>query len=175
MPVRSLGREDPPKEEMATHSSILVWRRPWTEEPGRLQSMGLQRVRHDWAHTHTSKAQLLQKSLKSRSSKGWGVGFELEISVSMRSWSDNILTLPTERTWLNDTLSQWAHLGSRWLLTYCYCLLLLFSHRVVSNSPVHWILQASILEWVAISFSRGSSPPREWTCISCIGRQILYH
>ena len=47
MPVRSLGREDPPKEEMATHSSILVWRRPWTEEPGRLQSMGLQRVRHD--------------------------------------------------------------------------------------------------------------------------------
>ena len=38
---------------MATHSSILVWRIPWTEEPGGLQSMGLQRVRHDWAHTHT--------------------------------------------------------------------------------------------------------------------------
>ena len=45
--VRSLGREDPLKEDMATHSNILVWRIPWTEEPGGLQSMGLQRVGHD--------------------------------------------------------------------------------------------------------------------------------
>ena len=42
--VRSLGREDPVEEGMATHSSILAWRLPWTEEPDRLQSMGLQRV-----------------------------------------------------------------------------------------------------------------------------------
>ena len=42
--VRSLGREDPLKKEMATHSSILAWRIPWTEEPGGLQSMGSQRV-----------------------------------------------------------------------------------------------------------------------------------
>ena len=40
--VRSLGREDPLEKEMATHSSILVWKIPWTEEPGRLQSMGSQ-------------------------------------------------------------------------------------------------------------------------------------
>ena len=45
--VRSLGREDPLEKEMATHSSILAWRIPWIEEPGGLQSMGLQRVRHD--------------------------------------------------------------------------------------------------------------------------------
>ena len=45
--VRSLGWEDPLKKEMATHYSILVWRIPWTEEPGGLQSMGLQRVGHD--------------------------------------------------------------------------------------------------------------------------------
>ena len=45
--VRSLGREDPLEEDMATHSSIFAWRIPWTEEPGRLQSMELQRVRHD--------------------------------------------------------------------------------------------------------------------------------
>ena len=38
---------------MAVHSSILSWRNPWTEEPGGLQSVGLQRVRHDGAHTHT--------------------------------------------------------------------------------------------------------------------------
>ena len=43
----SLGREDPLEKEMATHSSILDWKIPWTEEPGRLQAMGLQRVRHD--------------------------------------------------------------------------------------------------------------------------------
>ena len=45
--VRSLRREDPLEKEMATHSSILAWRIPWTEEPGRLQSTGSQRVRHD--------------------------------------------------------------------------------------------------------------------------------
>ena len=47
MQVQSLGQEDPLGEEMATHSSILAWEIPWTEEPGRLQSMGSQRVRHD--------------------------------------------------------------------------------------------------------------------------------
>ena len=47
MQVRSLVQEDLPEEGMATHSSILAWRIPWTEEPGRLQSMGSQRVRHD--------------------------------------------------------------------------------------------------------------------------------
>ena len=45
--VQSLGGEDPQEEGMATHSSILVWRIPWTEEPGGLQSMGSQRVGHD--------------------------------------------------------------------------------------------------------------------------------
>ena len=45
--VQSLGQEDPLEEEMATHSSILAWKIPWTEEPGRLQSMGSQRVGHD--------------------------------------------------------------------------------------------------------------------------------
>ena len=44
--VQFLGREDPLEKEMATHSSILAWRIPQTEEPGRLQSMGLYRVRH---------------------------------------------------------------------------------------------------------------------------------
>ena len=42
--VRSLGREDPLGEERASHSNILAWRIPWTEEPGRLQSVGSQRV-----------------------------------------------------------------------------------------------------------------------------------
>ena len=45
--VRSLGQEDTLEKEMATHSSILDWKIPWTEEPGRLQSKGSQRVGHD--------------------------------------------------------------------------------------------------------------------------------
>ena len=45
--VQSLGPEDPLEEEMATHSSILTWRIPWAEEPGRLQSIEWQRVGHD--------------------------------------------------------------------------------------------------------------------------------
>ena len=49
MQVRSMDRDDPLEKEMETHSSILAWEIPWTEEPGELQSMGLQRVGHDLA------------------------------------------------------------------------------------------------------------------------------
>ena len=45
--VGSLGREDPLDKEMATHSTVLAWKIPWMEEPGRLQPIGLQRVGHD--------------------------------------------------------------------------------------------------------------------------------
>ena len=49
--VWSLGLEDPLEEKMATHSGILAWKTPWTEDPGGLQSMGLQTIRHNWACT----------------------------------------------------------------------------------------------------------------------------
>ena len=52
MQVRSLGWEDPLQKETATHSSILAWEIPWTEEPGGLQSMGSQRVRYGLVTTH---------------------------------------------------------------------------------------------------------------------------
>ena len=47
MPFQSLDQEDPVEEGMVTHSNILAWRIPWTEKPGRLESLGSQRVRHD--------------------------------------------------------------------------------------------------------------------------------
>ena len=47
MRVRPLGQKNPLEKEMATHSSIFAWEIPWTEEPAGLQSMGLQKVRHD--------------------------------------------------------------------------------------------------------------------------------
>ena len=61
MQVRFLGQEDPLEEGMATHSNILAWRIPWTEEPGGLQSIGSQRVRPDSGtqHAHTVGCALL--------------------------------------------------------------------------------------------------------------------
>ena len=67
--VRSLGREDPQEEEMATHSSTLAWRIPWTEEPGGLQSMGSQRVGHDWVTSLLSSLTLGAYCNQPRSSK----------------------------------------------------------------------------------------------------------
>ena len=60
--VWSLGREDPLEKGMAIHSSILAWRIPWTEELGRLQFMGSQRVGHNWA-TNTTTATILLAEL----------------------------------------------------------------------------------------------------------------
>ena len=70
--VWSLGWEDPLEKEMATHSSTLAWRIPWREEPGRLQSMGLQRVGYDWA-TSLHFSQLFQ-------GKGWRQAVDIWVS-----------------------------------------------------------------------------------------------
>ena len=58
--VSSLGGEDLLEEEMATHSSILVWEIPWTEEPGGLQSKGSQRIRHVCTHAHQLHAEIMK-------------------------------------------------------------------------------------------------------------------
>ena len=59
--VRLLGRENPLEKEMATHSSTLAWKIPWTEEPGRLRSMGSQKVGHDFTLTFTLFSDLSPK------------------------------------------------------------------------------------------------------------------
>ena len=61
--VQSLGWEDPLQEGMATHSSILAWRIPWTEEPGGLRSMGSQRIGHKSVTKHIYKIEKQQDSL----------------------------------------------------------------------------------------------------------------
>ena len=60
--VLFIGREDSLEMEMATHYSILVWKIPGKEKPGRLQSMGLQRVRHDWATEHLDENLIILKN-----------------------------------------------------------------------------------------------------------------
>ena len=71
--IQSLGREDPLEKEMTTHSSILAWKIPWTEEPGRLQSMESQRVGHDFFKAEewnlSNLFVFLNKNAKQRSRK----------------------------------------------------------------------------------------------------------
>ena len=69
MPVWSLDQEDSLEKGMATHSSILAWKIPWTEEPGGLQSTGLQTVRHEWAPPpcHTSLVKPIKVKVKVKS------------------------------------------------------------------------------------------------------------
>ena len=67
--VWSLGQEDPLEKEMATHSSTLAWRIPWMEKPGELQSMGSQRVRHNWAISQKEGSNPKDMSQKSKPKK----------------------------------------------------------------------------------------------------------
>ena len=106
MQVWSLGQEDLLEEGMAIHSSILAWRIPWTEEPGRPQSIGFPRFRHNWMSTCTHIR-----------------GYIVIVKVAQ--------SCPTLCNAMDYT--------------------------------VHGILQARILEWVAIPFSRRSSKPRDQT------------
>ena len=101
--VWSLGGEDPLEEGMATHFSILAWRIPWTEESGRLQSIGFQRVGHDWSdltRMHIAKIML------SFAPSATGNLFASEIFLGLsecdtETQSEQMLLVPT------DSLSTW--------------------------------------------------------------------
>ena len=67
--VHSLGQEDTLEKEMAIHSSILAWKILWMEEPGRLQSMGSQRVGHDWATSFSFGPSLVDQLVKNLPAK----------------------------------------------------------------------------------------------------------
>ena len=75
----SQGREDPLEKEMANHSSILAWRIPWTQESGRIQSMGSQRVGHDWANIDRIKPN------KEMGTCLWGISEQLRDSSGRHS------------------------------------------------------------------------------------------
>ena len=78
--VWSLGQEDPLEKAMATHSSTLAWKIPWMEEPGGLQSMGPQRVRHDWATSSSFFLSARVSALcRSRGFQKWGWRRQAEV------------------------------------------------------------------------------------------------
>ena len=116
---------------MAPHSSALAWKIPWTEEPGRLQSMGSWRVRHDWANSLSFftfmhwKWQPTPAFLPGESQGQWSLGATVCGVTQSR----------TRLKWLSNSSSSNVNL--------------------VLFHTVHGVLQARILEWVAISFSSG--------------------
>ena len=98
--VRSLSQEDPLEKDMATHSSILAWRTLWTEEPGRLLSLGLQRVGHDYeaylAHMHTflsRKGIVNNKVLRLLNTLIYKVLRTLLVSICLMSLSYVLITI----------------------------------------------------------------------------------
>ena len=104
--VRYLVREDPLEKEMATHSSILAWTIPWMEKPGRLQSMGSQRVGHDWAtslhFTYINKLgnfnkmdTFLEKQITETNSRKWLCNFPNlfhEVNILLKAKLGKVIT-----------------------------------------------------------------------------------
>ena len=125
MKVWFLHQEDPLEEEMATHSSILAWKVPWTEELGGLQSMESQRVKHAWALTHLKINGLNIPNKR----------------IRLSDWFKNSsLYDPAIATATAKSLQS--------CLTLCDPI-----DSSPPGSPVPGILQARTLEWVAFSFS----------------------
>ena len=117
---------------MATHSSILVWKTPWTEEPGRLQSMGSQRGRHDWA---TSLTHLL-------CALNWCCAWH---AFLRESYEDG--TIITQVCRYGSTESGKLSEVTQSCPTFCESI-----DCSLPGSSVYGIFQARVLEWVAIAF-----------------------
>ena len=99
--VQSLGREDPLEKEIATHSSTLAWKIPWTEEPGRLQSMGSLGVRHDRATSLSLYivAQMVKASGYNAGDLGWILGWEDTLEKEIATHSS---TLAWKIPWMEE-------------------------------------------------------------------------
>ena len=126
--VRSLSREDHLEKVMATHSSILAWRLPWREEPGRLESMGLQRVGHDWATSLHFKMELDSRSAPLYG-RHWGCPKWVRwIKELFHSWSPDCHWLMERwiKWWRTKPMGTWVlPQGAVFLKTILVCLLLL--------------------------------------------------
>ena len=179
--VWSLGQEDPLEEGMRIHSNILAWKIPWTEKPGGLQSIGSQRVGHNWsdyADTHIHLCFQL-----------YGHPVNFHVSVAMEFIQQKLIVLHINKytvclekvpayqilTW---SLSLWYEKWN-WFFLINYSM---FSVKISQSRPtlcnpmgwmVHGVLQARILEWVAFPYSRGSSQPRDQTQVSHIAGRFF--
>ena len=148
-PWSALGTEPWPREILPSTSSQS------TEETDNLKSKQTKHILADCP----GEVEKLQGALMETDGGRVRMGLSQEEASRMpRVWS--------MKSWLLLFTPKWVMLCS----TLCDPI-----DCSLPGSSVHWISQARILEWLAISFSWASSPPRDWTCISCPGKQILYH
>ena len=170
-----LGQEDPLEEEMATHSSSLAWKIPWTEEPGRLQSTGSQRAGHDWAHMHgllnynTSHIQLIMEK-------------EMATHSNILAWRIPGTEEPggVPSMGLHRVGHDWSDLAAAAAYKLIFQKYMCVCVWVAQSCPTLWdpmdcippgssdrgMLQARIPERIDVPISRGSSWPRNRTQVS---------
>ena len=120
--VQSLVWEDPLEKEMATHSSTLTWKILWTEEPGRLHSMGLQRVGHDsatslslacrWHHPYGRKQRRAKEPLNESEEGEWTVGLKLNIQKMKIMGSGPITSWEIDGETM-ETVTDFIFMGSK--------------------------------------------------------------
>ena len=134
--VLSLGLEDPLEKGMATHSSILAWRIPWTEEPGGLQPMGSQRVGHDWVTNNSFRCkQILRVRIKGETMILQGSTLYFE-GVSLSFTERDLLDFP-QAIWWQRGISTGLFFVRLWV---CYCSWCsLHSPRPAQPSQVLWL------------------------------------
>ena len=142
--VRSLGQEDPLEKEMAPHSSTLAWRIPWREEPGRLQSMGSQRVGHDWA-TSLSLSSGINKpimwleiqchKLKTIISMAWEIKITCANCVQSMQlcYYDNLLGINNRQVINTTNFKKTSKLSLDWYWTDMFYYQLLQDKNIFSN------------------------------------------
>ena len=161
--VRSLGQKDPLEKGMATHSSVLAWKIPWTEEPCGLWSMGSQGVRLDWeTNTLTFKSNLNSEAVRRY------LCFLRDVFLEWDGVDAWIWVL--EQRWLTRDVHACA--VAQLCATLCAAM-----NCSLPGSSVYGIFQARILEWVAVSSSRGIFPTQGWNPhLLCLlhYRSVLY-
>ena len=126
--VWSLGQENL-EMGMATHSSILAWRIPWTEEPGRLQSMGWQRVRHDWATKKEKKCIMHTEKMKRTRDKSIQLNSHKVHTCMITTSSNKILSTPEIMASLLSKCNHYLYrfiIYESFLKPYCFVCIFIF-------------------------------------------------
>ena len=172
--VRFLSWEDPLEKGMATHSSSLAWRIPWTEEPGGLQSTASQEARHDWVTFTFTVVKSLSSGIRQIEFESWPYHFSFIMSSrqSLKIFYFLVFHL-IELLWMRSrafNACMLSRFSQVWLWDPVNC--------SPPGSSVHVILQARMLAWVAMPSPRGSSWHRDQprvSYISCTGRRVPYH
>ena len=121
--IQSLGWEDLLEEGMATHSSVLAWKIPWTEEPGGLQSMRSQWIRHNWAHTHIQEEEeTLIIASGSLSPEGQNTARK-QLTANLKGGLYQTLNIPGPWLWISQPPKLWeinCCCLSHQFMVFCY-------------------------------------------------------